>query len=124
MILRIRLPAADADVLDRLQEGRCSGYARQFGTQLIDDLRCAVLPLIERLQCDEREATVGRSLAAGKGHHILHAGIVLDDADRLLNCAAHGVERGVLRTLHAPLHHSCVLLREESLRNLQDEKDI
>ncbi len=80
--------------------------------------------LIQRLQRDIDEAAVGGALAAGEAHHVLDAGVGLDDADGLLHGLAHGVERGVLRTLQAAHGGAVVLLREEALGDPDQAEDV
>ncbi len=56
LVLRAGLPAADADVLNRLQKRGRAGYPCKLGPQPVDDLLRAYLALVERLQRDELKA--------------------------------------------------------------------
>ena len=100
--------------------GTCASFGR---SRLMICCR-AHLALVQRLQRDEREAAVGGALAAGESHHVLHAGIGLDDAHRLAAPRPHRVERGILRPLHPARHGAGVLLREKSLGNFGDQENV
>src|SRR5580704_11258452 len=97
---------------------------RELRPQTVDDLFCTHLAFIQRLQGDKGEAAVGRTLTSRESHYVLDRSVRLDNAYGLLYCIPHRVERSILRPLHSPAHRPSVLLREESFRDLSDQKDI
>ncbi len=124
LILRIRLAAADLQILHRLQEQRRARNVRQLGTQAGDHLVGADLARVQRLQDDEHAALVLRAVAAHEGQHVFHRRILLHDADELVGLRLHRLERDILVAHDHAGQASRVLLREEAFGNDDVEADI
>ncbi len=127
LILRIALPAADAQILRRHQEHAHARDIAQLGAQPGDDrLRGNIVALIERLETDEQASVVDRGVKAGCadrraeagdgriGHHDIH-GHQLHPLHRL--------KRDVGRGLRAAENQAGVVLREIALRRHDKEVD-
>src|SRR6202008_4946241 len=100
LVLRIALPAADANILSRLQEERRSRHLRQLAAQARDDPLGRQLALGERLQRDEDEAGGGLA-AADEAHDILDRWVLAQDGDELRQLLPHRLERDALVRLDA-----------------------
>ena len=90
--------------------------ASQLGAQPVEQLARADISLIARLQPHEDEASVGRTAAPSKRHHVVNRGILFDDVYDVLGRFLHRLEGSVLRTLNAAVGDAIILLREKSLR--------
>ncbi len=123
LILRVRLPAADANVLHRLQEGPRAGHVAERGAQLLDHLVGGELALALRFQRNEHEAGVGLP-AAGETGHAVHRRILADDLHHLRELAFHRLERRALVGLNAADQPARVLLRKEALRHDDVQPDV
>ncbi len=116
LILRVRGPAPDPDVLHRLQEQARTGHHRHLAAQPRDHPVGAELALVERPQRHEHEAGIGLP-TPGEADHGLHRRIALDDADELRELLLHQLERHALVGLDRADQPAGVLLREEALRD-------
>ena len=63
-------------------------------------------------------------MSACEAHDVLDGRIGFDDADRLLHGSTHGVEGGVLWTLHAAHGRAVILLREETFGHADQAEDV
>ncbi|MGY3540201.1 hypothetical protein ACVIIY_004421 [Bradyrhizobium sp. USDA 4515] len=116
LILRVRGPAPDPDVLHRLQEQARARHHRHLAAQPRDHAVGADLALIKRTKRDEHEAGIGLP-AAGEADRRLNRRIALDDADEPRELLLHQLERHALVSLDRADQPASVLLREEALRD-------
>ena len=120
LVLRAGEPAAQAHVLDVLQEEADALHARELGPQLAEHLVGGELAHAPWLQLDEEEAGVSLS---DEGNEVLDVRILGDHLVERLGPRFHRREGDVLRRLRAPRQRACVLLRKEALGNHDVEID-
>src|SRR6202040_4094122 len=107
----------------RLQKQRGAFNLGELRTQPPDDLVGRYVPLIARLQGDEEATVVLRLRAVGaKAHADGGDGGILEGDVRERALAAHGIgERNVLGSLRGADNEAGILLREEALRDNDEE---
>jgi hypothetical protein len=123
LVLSVALPATGADVLHRLQKEARAGYLRELAAQPADDPVDRQLALGERLQCDEHKAGIGLA-ATGEADDAGDRGILADDRDELGQLLPHQLKRDALVGLDPADHPAGVLLREEALRDEDEQIEV
>src|SRR5262245_9230434 len=127
LILRIALPAADAQVLRRKHENTDAGNLVEPGPQPRHHLlRADIVTLVQRLETDEQAPTVDGGVEWGGANRRTEAGdrrIGKHDIHRLALQLLHRLEGNVGRSLGAPEDQPGVVLREVALGNLDVEPD-
>ena len=114
--MRVRGPAADPDILHRLQEQGRSGNDRHLPPEPGDHAVRGKVALAERHQRHEHEAAIGLA-AAGEADDGVDRGVLLDDGDELGELLLHELERDALVGLDDAGDPPGILLREEALRD-------
>ena len=122
--LRAGRAAAEPDVLRRLKKLPRAFDLVEFRPQPRDHLLRRGIALLARLQRDVHAAVVERAAAAADEHGDAgDAGIGHHDPAELLLLLLHFGERDVLRGLGGAEDHAVVLLREEPLRDDDEQVD-
>ena len=126
LILRVPQPGSDAQILHPLQIERRSRHRRQFWPQTIDQLICADVALLERLQRHKYSAGIRRRAcpAACKGHHVGYGRISSNNVYEARNPLPHRLKGRILGTLNASNDAPGILLRKKSFRHNDEEIDI
>ena len=122
LVAGVGLTAADADILYRHQEQVGPRLLRQLFAQPIDNLLGRFMALIARLEGDKHHPAVDPR-AAGKTGDVVHRRIFTNDLHKVLQLAAHRLERDALVRLDAAHQHPGVLLGEEGFGNRDIEPD-
>ena len=123
LVLRERLPPADADILHRLQKQPRAGDLRELGPQAGDDLGGRNVALGQRFQCDKDKPGI-RPPAAGKAGDAGDRRILAENADEPGQLVAHQLERGALIGPDPADETPGILLRKQPLRDHDEEIDI
>ncbi len=114
LVLRLAGPAADVDVLRRLQEGLHPHEVLQLRPEARDDLvGVGLAALFAGLQGDEQVGLVGAAVA-DEHPKAGDVGVLGDGVADQLDLLLRLLERGVLRGQHGPLEEAGVLLGEEA----------
>ncbi len=127
LVFRRRLPAADMQILLRLQEQPRAGNSVEPGTQALDDLFGRSAPLGERLQGDEDGGGVARAAGragAGEAEDRGDRGVLLHDALQLGELLGHRREGDRLVGDDLSDHDAGILLGEEGRRQHPEQEDI
>ena len=125
LILALGNPAADIEVLDRLEERLHARNLAGLDAQPADD-RVEVVALLLRLQRNEQAAVIRRRVGpagADGGIEVFDRGIGLQHLDQRLLPLLHRLEGGVGGGFGDADQEAGVLLREEALRHDHVEVD-
>ena len=127
LIVRCRLPAADPQVLLRLQDQPRPGNAVELGTQALDDLLRRSAPLGERLEGDEDIGGIARAAGragAGESEDRGDRGVLLHDALQLGELLGHRGKGDGLIGDDLSDHDAGILLGEQGRRQQPEQEDI
>ncbi|CNT97015.1 Uncharacterised protein [Salmonella enterica subsp. enterica serovar Bovismorbificans] len=123
LITGVSLPPADANILYRHQKQPGAGFFCQFDPQSINDLLRRLFAFAARLQRNKHHAAI-HPRAAGKTSDIIHRRIVANNFHKILQLAAHGLERDALVSLNTAHQHAGILLRKECFRDGDIKPDV
>jgi hypothetical protein len=129
LVLRVALAAAGTQILHGGEVQASPGDLRELRPQPRDHLIHGRVALRQRLERNEHRAGVDLRIAAaaadaGKADDRRHRRILANDADHLLQLAAHCLERDALIGLQRADQPSDVLLRQESLGHDDEQFDV
>ena len=132
LILRPAKPAANRQILRRLQKQRRTRNHRQFAAETVDhvvgaDLGAplpemfglALRTLLQRFQ-HEKESSLVRSarVSTGESHNCVHSRVLHHKLYKLFHLLVHGLEGNILRRLYLSHDAAGILLWKEAFRHL------
>ena len=123
LIAGIGLAAADANILHRHQKQIRARLFCKRDAQAVDHLLSGFTALIAWLEGDKHHPAVNPG-TAGKTGDVIHRRVVADDLHKVLQFAAHRLERDALVGLNPPHQHARILLREEGFGDGNIKPDI
>ena len=123
LVLRVRYPSTDADVLYRRHEQPCARLLGQLLAQSCHHLLGTGVALIARLERQEHAGGIALPLA-GETRHRLYRGIGLHDGKHGVQALLHGLKRRTLVRTYKAVDAASVLLWEKALGNSAIQGDI